>query len=313
MEKYTKEILDLLKNRYIQLFGNRTFSDVSEMQNYWLKDYKDNLIHPMDANAEKAYGEGAGNEITNGKIGALKSSSALTYNLFWDQIAEIIHGNGHIGNGMYRVEFEKKLRTLKSSSIPAHLDAFLYCKHTKEAIACEMKMTEWIFNRPGNLRASYLDPDNYVSRGAGIVFAACAEKIKGKPVVAKDGRCLEYEVNYKNYDTAQMFKHAVALYRACDEAAEVHEVKKLTLLNCAWTLTAPEKLPSAALQNQYAETWDTEINEFDRFTTEMRPIKDLFKNSLGIDFDIRFCTFAELLGMLEKTEKEKAYLERYQI
>jgi len=111
-----------------------------------------------------------------------------------------------------------------------------------------------------------------------------------------------------------MFKHAVALYRACDDKnqGEQSEIRKLTLLNCAWTITSPDKLTEVSRQ-EYLETWDTEVNEFDRFTTEMRPIKDLFKQNLGIDFDIRLCTFAELLGMLEKTPEELAYLERYLI
>lgn len=316
MNTYTKEILDLLKERYEQVVGTGTYRTRSQMQNYWLDNYKDNLIHPMNASAEVAYGAGAGNEIGTGKISALKSSSALTYNLFWNQTANIVRAVPPLGNGTYSVEFEKQYKTLRTSNFPAHLDAFLYCKETGEAIACEMKMTEWIFNKPSRLRASYLNPNNYANQSAGNIFASVADKeIKGKPIIGKDGRCLEYEVKYQNYDAAQMFKHVVALYRACDEGytAEKLEVKKLTLLNCAWTLSTPNKLTSEASQKRYAETWDKEINEFDRFTTDMRPIKDLFKNTLDIDFDIRLCTFADLLGMLDKTPEELAYLDRYMI
>ena len=34
-------------------------------------------------------------------------------------------------------------------------------------------------------------------------------------------------------------------------------------------------------------------------------------SDFGITFDIRLCTFAELLGMLEKTPEELSYLGRY--
>ena len=45
-----------------------------------------------------------------------------------------------------------------SNGRPANLDAFLYCDYKKEAIACEMKMTEWLFDKPGKLRNAYLNP-----------------------------------------------------------------------------------------------------------------------------------------------------------
>ena len=108
-----------------------------------------------------------------------------------------------------------------------------------------------------------------------------------------------------------MFKHVVALYRTCmDRECEIH---KLTLLNCAWTLSSPDVISNVTSRQKYTSTWNAEINEFDRFTTEMRPIKELFRSELGVDFDIRICTFAELLGMLKKEPNELAYLERYLI
>ena len=308
MDKYTKEILDLLKDRYIQLFGNKTFSDVSEMQSYWLKDFKDNLIHPMDANAKKAYGEGAGNEIKTGKIGALKSSSALTYNIFWDQIAEIIHANGHIGNGVYKVEFEKKLRTLKSSSISAHLDAFLYCKHTKEAIACEMKMTEWIFNKPGLLRASYLKPESYFDSDFGTVMVPLAKELMKyeypMPILE------EYPCGMERYDAFQMFKHVSACYTAC-KTQNPGEIRKLTLVNCAWTLQNPSVL-SAESYSQYIAEERIERMEFDQFKRTMEPIKKCFSD-IGVDFDVCFYSFNDFLAMFNKTTEELDYLRRYNI
>lgn len=280
------------------------------MQRYWLENYKDNLIHPMDALVEEAYERGAGKEISSGKIGALKSSSALTYNLFWKQNAKITSGKYNIGEGLYTVAFEKQYKTLRTSNFPAHLDAFLYSAETKEAVACEMKMTEWLFNAPGKLRVSYLDANNYADAYAGEVFADTAKKLIGSPVY-KDGKVIEYSSNFQGYDAFQMFKHAVALYRMCME--KELDVRKLTLLNCAWTLSSPDVIRDADARGKYASAWNTEIHEFDRFTTQMRPIKELFRSELGIDFEIEMCTFRELLGMLEKDPEELAYLERYMI
>ena len=310
MDAYAKEILDLLKDRYLRLFGDRTFRSVSEMQGYWLENYEDNLICPMDALVEEAYERGAGKEISSGKIGALKSSSALTYNLFWKQNAKIISNKYNIGEGLYTVAFEKQYKTLRTSNFPAHLDAFLYSAETKEAVACEMKMTEWLFNAPGKLRVSYLDASNYADAYAGEVFADTAKKFIGSPVY-KNGKVIEYSSNFQGYDAFQMFKHAVALYRMCME--KELDVRKLTLLNCAWTLSSSDVIRSADSRWKYASAWNTEIHEFDRFTTQMRPIKELFRSELGVDFEIRMCTFAELLGMLEKEPEELAYLERYMI
>ena len=309
MDTYAREILNLLKNRYLNLFGDHAFSNVSEMQSYWLQNYEDNLIHPMDKTVQEAYEKGAGKEISSGKIGALKSSSALTYNLFWNQCANITSNKYSIGIGRYAVEFEKRYRTLRTSNFPAHLDAFLYSEETKEAVACEMKMTEWIFNSPGNLRVSYLDANNYVDAYAGEIFSDTARKFIGRPICGKNGEVIEYNSNFQNYDAFQMFKHTVALYRMCMERD--CDIRKLTLLNCAWTLSTPDVISDIVSRQKYTATWNTEINEFDRFTIEMHPIKELFHSELGIDFEIRMCTFAELLGMIEKEPEELAYLARY--
>lgn len=313
MNTYEKNILNLLKARFEETVGSFPYRTESQMQRYWLQNYENNLIHTLSDSAKKAYGEGAGNEISTGKMGALKSSSALTYNLFGNGKAEIIHATHGIGNGNYTVEFEKKYKTIKRSNAPAHLDAFLYCSDSKEAIACEMKMTEWLFNKPSALSASYLIHERYIDSIGGEAFVKIAEQLQGIPIIDNNGKCTKYEAKFKNYDAAQMFKHALALYRDCYENRSNQEqnIQKLTLLNCVWTLTSPQKLETVKAQQQYSNTLSKETTEFENFSTLMEPIKVLFKKVLGIDFDIRFCTFAELLSMLNKTEDELKKLQRY--
>lgn len=308
MSNYEKEIMDHLKNTYTQKFGSQPFKTDKGLSSYWLANYEQNLIHPMDANAKHAYGEGAGNEITTGKIGALKSSSALTYNLFWDQIAEISAQklDARIGEGVYKVELEKKLRTLRSSSMPAHLDAFLYCKHTGEAVAVEMKMTEWLFNSPGKLRASYLNPKNYFKADFGKQMVPLAQELGEYESMQMDLK--EYPCRMKRYDAFQMFKHVCGCYTACLNR-DPGEIRKLTLVNCIWTLPDPSVL-SPASYAQYMQDLQEELAGFDQFRRTMEPIKAEFAK-IRVDFDVRIFTFQEFLALQKKTPAELDYLRRY--
>ena len=104
MDKYTKELLDLLKNKYTEVCGEHKFQCTSEMRNYYLEKLDDNLYHPMDETSLAAYANGSGSEVDSEKMNALRSSSALTYNLFWDQMAELTNpGNSGLEAGTYKV------------------------------------------------------------------------------------------------------------------------------------------------------------------------------------------------------------------
>ena len=52
----------------------RNFNSTSEMREYWLSKYVDNLYRSMNDDPEDAYGKGNGNEIKTGKsvIGSLR-------------------------------------------------------------------------------------------------------------------------------------------------------------------------------------------------------------------------------------------------
>lgn len=305
MNQYEKDILNLLKDKFIKKFGECEFRLGSEGLGYWLKDYEKNLIYPMNDAAKSAYDDGAGGEIQSGKIGALKSSSALTYNLFHNEKANIILPKHKISKGIYSVEFEKKFSTIKGSGMRAHLDAFLYCDAINEAIACEMKMTEWLFNAPSALSASYLKPEKYIDNG--LTFASVARALVGDC----EESCAKYKPIFTSYDGCQMFKHAISLYRACYEYKIPRKTKRLTLLNCVWTLPHSDFLSNEASKRKYAESWKKEMEEFKYFKALMQPIKELFALTLKIDFDIELCTFKETVEMLEKPRNELIYYERY--
>lgn len=137
MDKYTKNILDLLKEKFIEVVGKVPFQNKSEARSYYLQNLKDNLYKPMNEEALASYGQGSGNEIVSGKMNSLRSSSAMTYNLLSSSTVSIIDNKYGIGTGTYTVEYEKQFHTLKSavSGMPANLDAYLFCQEKGEAIA----------------------------------------------------------------------------------------------------------------------------------------------------------------------------------
>jgi len=309
MDKYTNNLLTVLKKQFFHVVGDKDFQNIDDMHAFYLDKLEDNLYMPMSVSAEASYKQGSGKELDD-KMKALRSSSALTYNLFWDQIGEIINADNKIlTNGIYSVELEKQYHTLKTSKAPANLDAFLYCKHTEEAIAVEMKMMEWLLNKPGKLKAAYLDPKNYFDANAGLAFASAAKALIEPTELTADAEELkEYTSRFHHYDAFQMFKHTVACYTAC-MVEEPRPIKKLTLVNCIWTLPNSDLLDEK-FRERYICDERAEVEEFKQFKTAMAPIKQLFADE-GIDFNICFYTFTDFLQLFKKTPAELDYLRRY--
>lgn len=309
MDKYTNHLLTVLKNQFIHVVGDKAFKTENDMHAFYLNQLEDNLYMPLSVSAEASYKQGSGKELDD-KMKALRSSSALTYNLFWDQIGEIINADNEIRtNGIYSVELEKQYHTLKTSKAPANLDAFLYCKHSEEGIAVEMKMMEWLLNKPGKLRAAYLDPKNYFNADAGLKFVSAAKALIDPRELTSDAEELkEYTSRFHHYDAFQMFKHAVACYTACT-VEEPRPIRKLTLVNCVWTLPNPDLL-AEGFRDRYIRAEKAEADEFKLFCVNMKPVKELFALN-SIDFNICFYTFSDFLQLFKKTPAELDYLRRY--
>jgi hypothetical protein len=309
MDKYYKNILTLLKTAFEKVVGVHPYQceDEKYTRAYYLKELNDNFYKPMSNKSRSNYEQGSGNELKKNMY-ALRSSAALTYNLFGNGAAIFKDQKERddqkeqfkrIREGVYSVEFEKQYPTLTSSDKPANLDAFLYQKDTCEAIAIEMKMLEWIIDsNQGKLSDSYLSKKNYIDDDAGEVFSYIAGKLKNE--VKK----------IKKYDAFQIFKHTVACYRACfDKEAEPRIIKKLTLVNCMWTLPT-SKIPE--IKDKYCANKKEVQGEFETFYNYMREVKSLFKRiDKDFEFDIILCSFNDFLALLEKDKEELDYLRRY--
>lgn len=316
--EYEESILKLLKNALIDINVKRMFqSDKSNKRKWYLRRLNDNLYRPMDSATYERYEEGSGNEVHSGKMNALRSSSALTYNLFWNRIAKIKkHENttdqikelGRIREGLYTVELEKQYPTLTSSRKPANLDAFLYQKDTCEAIAIEMKMLEWVLDKPSKLSQSYLCKNNYFDPDvtSGAFIQAANSLIDHSIPLHKDG----YSCRLEKYDAFQMFRHTVACYRACfDKTKEERKIDKLTLVNCIWTFPESAKIDED-IWNRHCYDFDIIKSKFGEFKDKMQPVINLFKEG-KVDFNIVLCEFKDFLALLEKDKEELDYLRRY--
>ena len=316
MDRYSYEILSELKAHYITVCGQKTFqiqdvgTNVSARQ-FYLKELNDNLIEPMSEKVFQAYSGGNGNELSD-KMLALRSSSAMTYNLLGNGSVNF-QGDNSIGEGLYEVSFEKQLHTLRRSEhgLPANLDAFLYCQENREVIACEMKMTEWIFNRPCALRNAYLIPDNYDNPTVATAFIDAAKNIIAPPSDYEDTQegisIAQYASALRQYDAFQMLKHALACYNACQE--QTIPIKKLTLINCVWELPNSNILQ---LNNRirYEAQLALEHNEFADFYIAMQPVFNLFQKS-NIAFDIRYYNLFDFMRTMSLSDAKKQYLKRY--
>ena len=305
MDKYSFEILTLLKEQFEKQVGKKEFqlkesgTSISPRQ-FYLQKLEDNLFkETISQKTRSQYEKGSGNEL-NDKMKALRSSSAMTYNLLGDDTINML-GDCRIGQGKYHITYEYKLRTL-NQGVPANLDAFLYCDDTKEAVACEMKMSEWLFNSPCKLKDAYLDFNKYMMDAKNAnVFIQVAKSLIKSYEDDKYNSCLNI------YDAFQMLKHSIALYNESNKKET--DIKKLTLVNCVWEPDFVDSL-STLYQEKYKAALKNEHDEFDVFYKAMQPVKGLFE-AIGVDFDICYYSLSDFMKIIKLSDDRRKYLRRY--
>lgn len=306
VDNFSKSILDALKTQYEVVNGPTRYdtSMKSAQAIYYFPTIEKNLVEPMDDRHKNEYSSGSGNELHT-KMRAIRSSSAMTFNLLGNDEVKI-KKNGMFLNGSYRIEYEKKMPTLRVSRQPANLDAYLCSEDGKEGIFCEMKMTEWIFNRPGMLKEAYLNKENYLDNGGYDVFSNVFKNlIKSTAINGTD-----YNSIFTRYDAFQMMKHTLSIYNSFKEG-QFKEVKKATLINCVWEMQNPQIL-GTKYENKYRLCLEKEHLEYEIFRKKYQPIIELFKG-IGISFEMKYLTFFQFLNILDKKQEQRNLLERYVI
>lgn len=286
-----------MKKRYLAAHGPAAFQveesgpNVSARQ-FYLKDLSDNLVRPMDELHVREYSQGSGSELDD-KMKALRSSSAMTFNILGNRRCVVTFPGELLYSKSYAIKYEHQLPTLKSG-LPANLDALLQ-GDAGDIIACEMKMLEWLTSAPPKLKDKYLHPSSYSHADTAPVFVEVARELNASNA-------------FTHYDSAQMFKHALALYNACRSGAL--EAERLTLLNCVWEPPLDYDV-SAVTATWLEESTSSEHAGFQEFERLMQPVKSLFCDSCEVDFEIRYLPAAELIESLEHSIYERKMLNRY--
>lgn len=225
MDRFQYELLKSVKDKYERAGGHAEYEceqsgpDKSARQ-FYVRNLRDNFVRSMDSCHEEQYRRGSGRELDD-KMRALRSSSAMTFNLIGNKYCVIDENDLGLPHGRYSVEYEHQAPTLKASGgTPANIDAWLESDCAGGVvIACELKMMEWLTSNPSLFKDKYLDPANY-RHGVGDMFAGLAEKLK-----------LE---RFLRYDWAQMFKHTVALMNEMLDCRCGERISTLVLLNVVW-------------------------------------------------------------------------------
>lgn len=297
MDKQQYELLTQIKQRYLKTNGSAPFQIMefgasASARQFYLSDLADNLVRPMASQHVAEYSQGSGSELDD-KMKALRSSSALTFNMLGNDTCTIAHPDELFPSTTYSIQYEFQTPTLKSG-MPANLDALLRGS-SGDVVACEMKMLEWLTSTPAGLKDKYLDERNYLHPDTASAFIEVARALN-------DGDA------FASYDFAQMFKHALALYNAC--RSDKLDAKKLTLLNCVWEPPANYEL-SDKTAAWLAKSTANEHAGFREFAQMMQPVRDAFERDCGVQFEIRYLPASELIGRLTYPADERTKLERY--
>ena len=301
-------------------------------------DYQSNLFGDMSDEHKNQYGRGAGEELsdkdeTPAKMKSVFSSSAMTFNLLGNAEIRVKDGNAYFTPGTYKIEYEKKLLTVKKGNVPAHLDAFLL--NGADAIFCEMKMTEWLRDEPNPLKLAYFEDRHYyfdTADGTDALAAfktlrnsLCANMQEYRVSKSKDGS--EYDPHrFAHYDAWQMYKHILGIYNMSSAAArgevakrEKDDVRLLPPLKTARLVNVIFAPPVTAfsdenVRKEYHELQEKEHEEFAIFKrcVEESGLAAVFKKDCGFDFSLELLTTAQFMDCFDLGSRAD-YLQRYRL
>lgn len=305
--QFQEALMDALKSRFLAVAGQREFGgcDSASQAPYYLKCLEDNLIMPMLDCHIAEFSKGSGGEL-DGKMKALRSSSAMTFNLLGNGPV-MLNGQHGLPEGTYAVEFEHQLPTLAGNPHPANLDAKLESEEGETVIYCEMKLAEWILGKSSDLRKQYLGIEGYlVPEAPATAFreafgSLCMNDVK------ESGKAVS---KLTRYDAFQMLKHLLAIYTEAyrKAKAEAQLPSQIILLNCVWEMTNPEKL--GRHEAKYRELEAEERAQYRKFSETVKPLASLFAE-IGVEFKLKYLTFAEMCDSLELVDAHRKALERY--
>lgn len=340
-------LLSELKKRHQRVCPTAQYmepEDSTSMRKFYLQNLEDNFFAPMTEKHKSEYGDGDGGEMSdslraNGstvpaKMRALRSSSAMTYNILGNNTCELRRRLGSLPQGTYSIHYEFQSPTLRphASSGKAHLDALLWNAQEKTLVACEMKMMEWIAfrakvyeveGRESLFSAKYHSEANHFNA---VPFSVVRDTMEQ---LSRSKDCL-------SYDSAQMLKHTLGIINALQAARTedaagqsispefldmLAKAEKVVLLNCIWM---PEGVSFLSEKNKdtYQRLRSEECDGFLEFknicsSPQVEGGQSLAKaveTTFDVNFEIEFVAAADLIKALHpEGSAESIYLERYML
>lgn len=300
-------LLEYLKEKFESAVGHKMIcakndDKISEKKRpYYFEKLECNILpEGMKKAAKEAYKKGDGQEF-NLKMRALRSSSAMTFNIFGngDEKGFIDHSHDFL-QGKYQLIYEKQLSTINSAK--ANIDVCLISENGEDLILFEMKMAEWLLGQPKKLRESYLEADNKYSE-----IRKLAEKFVNMNIRYKENGKVVHPAITHYFDVVQMILHLWGLYNTVIvQKKEFIGVKKITLVCGMWTIENREFKQF----DKYKEIEEAASEEFKEFYGKLVEIKKKFKDE-HIDLEVKKMSVKEIIECLKKSNEEMKYLQRY--
>lgn len=314
-----KDILDALKialkqasnksdskvtdNDFLQQGYRTDGGESSENCIYYLDDYRKN-IRSFSKHCPE-YKDAQGGELNKNRWGlvpmaALRSSAALTYNIFGDDSCCHINENRwHLCLGLYRLKYEWQSETINGHM--ANLDAHLYQDNCH--LFVEMKMLE-----PLTRLHPFKSYQQYQESDCPKEFKKAFDKFMEEPPL--------------HFDAFQMLKHLLAIYNHFKKT-KYNGRQKVVLLNCHWEPSNTYindhiySKRTISLEETYKEFQNTAQNTVQstayRFIAMLDGdinFKSLF-DDINVDLELATCDHHELIKIVGKENDN--YLKRYDI
>lgn len=315
-------------------------SKVDAKRKFYYARYEDNLFCPLGEQAIKAYNNGSGvethpttrkvngqNVIIPAKMASIASSSAMTFNLLGNDPVRVLD-DSVFPKGVYDIQYEKQMYTVKKDSNPANLDAFLSDDKGKTAIFCEMKMLEWLSKAPC-LKEAYLNKHYYFTPDYSNIghpidayqtFSEVMEQLINRNKITKEG----YHSIFKRYDVWQMIKHLLAIYNYTSFAtlnavnafgtvpSMAGKYNRIILANVVNEFPA-ELIEDNSVREEYLIAMQEEREEALHFIDVVMNsnLPHLFDNNCSSGIEVQYIALKTFADSLDMSDTKRKYLKRY--
>lgn len=300
IDKVLKEEKRILKELGYEL--NESCANPKYPDKYY-KEYVYNLYENMIDQHKIEYGGGSGGELHESdskpaKMAAIRSSSAMTFNLLGNTDIVLRDGNAlNHSAGKYYITYEKQHETIDNGKRqqPANLDAMLVSEDGEELIFCEMKMLEWFSKNSSELKPAYKNEKNYIHSELAPQFLKTIEVLESSSA----------NKDFEHYDVWQMFKHTLAIHNyMCEKGWD--KVRKVSLLNVVFE--PDESIFDEQELLAYQMQKEKEHKGFERFKYALEEA-GLIKTAGK--FEVKYLSAKQFMDCFQMTNKKRKYLKRY--